>query len=85
MEIMDITVLSELIANLVSFVFSFFDGVDLSPIANALEHVSVYIKGALYFLPAKTIAQIFSITCFIWSLRLTIKSIQLLWSLIPIA
>jgi hypothetical protein len=82
---MDLTILSELIANLVSFVFSFFSDVDLSPIADALEHVTVYIKAALYFLPAKTIAQIFSITCFIWSLRLTIKSIQLLWNLIPVA
>ena len=81
---MDINVFSELIANLVSFLFSFMEGVDLSPLANALETITPYIKAALYLLPANTIAQIFSITCAIWSLRLTVKSIQLIWNLLPI-
>lgn len=82
---MDMTVFSELIANIVSFLFGLIDGVDLTPLANALEVVTPYIKAALYLLPANTIAQIFSITCAIWSLRLTVKAIMLLWSLLPIA
>ena len=81
---MDMTVFSELIANIVSFLFGFVEGVDLSPLANALEVVTPYIKAALYLLPANTIAQIFSITCAIWSLRLTVKSVILLWNLLPI-
>lgn len=81
---MDITVFSEFIANIVSFLFGFVEGVDLTPLADALEYVSKFIKGALYLLPAHTIAQIFAITCAIWSLRLTIKTIILLWQLLPI-
>lgn len=76
---------SEIIAHFISFLFNMVDGVDLSPLANALETVTPYIKAALYFLPAKTIAQIFSITCAIFSVRLTIKSVVLLWQLLPIA
>lgn len=81
---MDMTVFSELIANLVSFLFGLVEGVDLSPIAKAIETLTPYIKAALYLLPVNTIAQIFTITCAIWSLRLTIKSIILLWNLLPI-
>lgn len=81
---MDITIFSELIANFVSFLFGFMKNVDLSPIANALETLTPYIKAALYLLPAQTIAQIFAITCAIWSLRLTIKTIMLIWNLLPI-
>lgn len=81
---MDMTVFSELIANVVSFIFGFLKGVDLSPIADALEVVTPYIKAALYILPANTIAQIFAVTCAIWSLRLTVKSVMLLWNLLPI-
>lgn len=81
---MDITVFSELIANIVSFLFGFMKGVDLSPIASALETVKPFLQGALYLLPAQTLAQIFSISCAIWSLKLTVKSITLLWSLLPI-
>lgn len=81
---MDISVFSELIANLISFLFGMFEGVDLSPIAKAIETLTPYIKAALYLLPTETIAQIFTITCALWSLRLTIKSIILLWNLLPI-
>ena len=81
---MDINVFSDLIANLISFLFGFLDGVDLSPIANALETVTPYIKAALYLLPAETIAQIFSITCAIYSVRLTVRAICLIWNLLPI-
>lgn len=81
---MSMEIFSELIANIVSFLFGFMKNVDLSPIANAIETVTPYIKGALYFLPVQTLAQIFAITCAIWSLRLTIKSIVLLWNLLPI-
>ena len=80
---MDISVFSELIANLISFLFGMFEGVDLSPIAKAIETLTPYIKAALYLLPTETIAQIFTITCALWSLRLTIKSIILLWNLLP--
>lgn len=82
---MDVGVFSELIANIISFLFGFMEGVDLSPLADALETVTPYIKAALYFLPVNTIAQIFSITCAIWSLRLTVRSVMLLWNLLPVA
>lgn len=82
---MDFEILSELIANLISFLFSFFGEVDLSPLADALETVTPYLKAALYFLPVKTIAQIFSICCAIYSLRLIVKTIMLIWNLLPIA
>lgn len=81
---MDISIFSELIANIVSFLFGFMEGVDLTPIANAIETITPFIKGALYLLPAHTIAQIFAIGCAIWSLRLTIKAVILLWNLLPI-
>lgn len=82
---MDLSFLSEIIAAFVSFIFSFFDGVDLSPIGSALEYVSKYIKAALYILPSGTIAQIFSVVCVLWSFRLVVKSIITIWNLLPIA
>ena len=80
----DIDVLSELIANIVSFFFSFLNDIDLSPIATAFETLTPFFKAALYILPAKTIAQIFSIICAIWSLRFIIKTLRALWSILPI-
>lgn len=82
---LDIEVLTEFIANIISFLLGFMKNVDLTPIADALEYVTPFIKGALYFLPADTIAQIFGIACAIWSLRLTIKTVVLVWNLLPIA
>ena len=81
----DFTWISEVIANIISFLFSFFANVDLSPIADALEYVSKYIKAALYILPSQTIAQIFAIVCVLYSFRLCIKTIILIWQLLPIA
>ena len=81
---MDISIFSELIANLISFLFGLMKNVDLSPLADAIETITPFIKAALYILPAKTIAQIFGITCAIWSLRLTVKSLKLLWEIIPL-
>ncbi len=80
----DIDVLAELIANIVSFFFSFLNDVDLSPIATAFETITPYLKAALYFLPVKTVAQILSIIFSIWGLRFVIKTIRALWELIPI-
>lgn len=77
--------ISESVADVVSFLLGFLKNVDLSPIADALETLTPYFKATMYLLPAKTIAQIFAITCTIWSLRLTIKTIKLLWDLLPIA
>ena len=82
---MDTQILADFIANIISFLMGFMKNVDLTPIAKALETVTPYIKGALYFLPANTIAQIFAITCAIWAFRLTIKTIVLIWNLLPIA
>lgn len=80
----DFTFFSDIIANIVSFFFSFFAEVDLSPIHGALEFFSKYIKAALYILPAQTIAQMFSIVCVLWSFRMFIKTIMLIYSLLPI-
>ena len=82
---MDLTFLSELIAAFVSFLFSFFDGISLSPIASALEFCSDYIRAILYLLPANTIAQIFAVVCVLWSLSLCIKAVITLWNLLPLA
>ena len=77
--------ISNLVTNFISLIFGIFKDVDLSPINDALETLTPYIKGALYLLPANTIAQIFAITCVMFSLRITIKSILLIWDLLPIA
>ena len=76
--------IAELVANILSMIFDWFGGIDLSPVAEAIETLTPYIKGALYILPANTIAQIFSIVVAIWSIRLTIKTIKLVWDLLPI-
>lgn len=76
--------IAEMIANILSVIFDWFGGIDLSPLANAIETLTPYIKTVLYILPAKTIAQIFSIVVAIWSVRLTIKTIKLVWDLLPI-
>lgn len=81
---MDISILSELIANIVSFIFSFFSKVDLSPIADAISFLKPYLQAALYILPAKTIGEIFAVICSIWSLRLVIKTLRTLWDIIPL-
>ena len=73
-----------LVANILSMIFDWFGGIDLSPVAEAIERLTPYIKGALYILPANTIAQIVSIVVAIWSIRLTIKTIKLVWDLLPI-
>lgn len=77
--------IAELIVHFISFIFGFMKDVDLSPLADALEVITPYIQAALYLLPAHTIAQIFAITCAIYSVRLTIKAVILLWNLLPIA
>lgn len=76
--------ISEFVSDAVSFLLGFLKDVDLSPMAEAIENVSVYIKAALYLLPAETIAQIFAISCAIYSIRLTIRTITLIWNLLPI-
>lgn len=75
--------IAELIANILSMIFNWFGGIDLSPVEKAIETLTPYIKGALYILPANTIAQIFSIVVTIFSIRLTIKTIKLVWDLLP--
>ena len=77
--------IAEFVANVLSIIFDWFGGIDLSPVATAIETLTPYIKGALYILPANTIAQIFSIVVAIWSVRLTIKTIKLVWDLLPLA
>lgn len=76
--------IAEMIANILSMIFDWFGGVDISGIQTAIETLTPYIKTALYFLPAKTIADIFSVVVFMWSVRLTIKTVKLVWDLLPI-
>ena len=80
-----IEVLTEFVANIITFLFNIVGDIDLTPIADALEYVTPFLKGALYFLPVDTIAHIFGIACAIWSLRLTVKTVILVWNLLPIA
>lgn len=77
--------IAEFVANVLSIIFDWFGGIDLSPVATAIETLTPYIKGALYILPANTIAQIFSLVVVFWSVRLTIKTIKLVWDLLPLA
>ena len=77
--------IAEFVANGLSIIFDWFGGIDLSPVATAIETLTPYIKGALYILPANTIAQIFSVVVAIWSIRLTIKTVKLIWDLLPLA
>ena len=77
--------IAEFVANVLSMIFDWFGGIDLSPVATAIETLTPYIKGALYILPANTIAQIFSLVVVFWSVRLTIKTIKLVWDLLPLA
>ena len=77
--------IAEFVANGLSLIFEWFGGINLSPVATAIETLTPYIKTVLYILPANTIAQIFSIVIAIWSVRLTIKTIKLIWDLLPLA
>ena len=81
----DVNILAEFVANIISFFFSFLADVDLSPLANALDTVTPYLKAALYILPAKTIGQIFAVIVAIWSLRFVIKTVRAIWELLPVA
>lgn len=81
----DTSVLAEFIANVVGFLFSFLDGVNLSPIATAIETVTPFLKAILYILPAKTMGEIFAITCALFVLRIAITTVKLIWDLLPLA
>ena len=76
--------IAELVANILSMIFDWFGGIDISGVEAAISTLTPYIKTVLYILPAHTIAQIFSVVVAIWSIRLTIKTIKLVWDLLPI-
>jgi len=77
------SLLETLLSPILQFILSLFGNIDLSPIATAVEVVKPYIQLALYILPAGTIAQILSIIITIYSFRLTMKTIRLVFEFIP--
>ena len=77
------SLLETLLSPILQFILSLFGNIDLSPVATAVEIVKPYIQLALYILPAQTIAQILSIIITIYSFRLTIKTIRLVFEFIP--
>lgn len=77
-------ILSNLTANILTTILDMLTNVDLSGVIKAIETLTPYLKAGLYILPAETIGQIFSIIVTLWSLRLIVKTIKLLWDLLPV-
>lgn len=79
------TTIAEMIGSLIGFIFSLLGDMRLTGLNTALEGISKYIRAACYFLPMDTIAIIFGLVITIWNVRLILKTITMIWNLLPIA
>lgn len=74
----------EVVGTLVSFVFQLFGNLNVSAAANAISGVLKYVRAACYFLPMGAIAGIFAVVIGIWNMRIVIRTIKIIWELIPV-
>lgn len=77
-------ILSDVVASILTTILDMLTNVDLSGVVEAIETLTPFLKAGLYILPAETISQIFSIIVTLWSLRLIVKTIKLVWDLLPV-
>lgn len=75
--------LAEFIANIISLLFGLFQDVDISGISQAVETLTPFIKTILYILPARTISNIFSVIVMFWSYKIIVRTLKLIWDIIP--
>lgn len=61
-----------------------FSGVNLNGVVQGMQTITPYLKAALYMLPVGTLKAIFAIIVALWTFRLIVKTIKLIWDLIPV-
>lgn len=74
----------EVVGILVSFVFQLFANLDISAATNAISGVLKFVRAACYFLPMGAIAGIFAVVIGLWNMRIVIRTIKIIWELIPV-
>lgn len=76
--------IGEIVGLLTSFIFSFFENIDISGAEDIITGITKYIRAACYFLPMNVVSGIFIISISLWNMRLIIRIIKTIWELIPI-
>lgn len=75
--------LANTVGDILAVILGMFAGINLSPVVQAIEVISPFIKVALFILPVATIRDIFACTIVVFGIRLVIKIIRTIWDLLP--
>jgi len=75
---------AELLASLISFIFSILANIDLSGLTEAIAIARPYFQTILYFLPVETMSQILSVIIGIWGARIILRTVITIWDLLPL-
>ena len=75
--------MAEIIGKVIAWVINLLPAGNLDGLSNAIDGIVPYLKTALYFLPVRTIAQIFAVILAFWTYRLIIRVVKLVMDIIP--
>ena len=75
--------LANVLGDILAVTLGMFAGINLSPVVQAIEVISPFIKVILFILPVGAIKDIFACTVVVWGIRLVIKTIRTIWDLLP--
>lgn len=75
--------MAEIIGKVIAWLINLLPAGNLEGLSTAIDGIVPYLKTALYFLPVRTIAQIFTVILAFWTYRLVVRVVKTVWDLIP--
>ena len=75
--------MAEIIGKVIAWLINLLPAGNLEGLSAAIDGIVPYLKTALYFLPVRTIAQIFTVILAFWTYRLIVRVVKTVWDLIP--
>lgn len=75
--------MAEIIGKVIAWLINLLPAGNLEGLSAAIDGIVPYIKTGLYFLPVRTISQIFTVILAFWTYRLVVRIVKTIWDLIP--